>query len=176
MELLAGEVSGIPMLLVHHPGELLIPGPQQDVLSLAGEMMGEHGLWWKCTYYESSARVPLIVSWPRRFEPGRRTAITSLVDLTRTVIDLAGCEVDDTDLDGRVLTDLLDGAGSDDVSDAFWNACHGGRRDTAAYLLERGADPHRTPAWEPLTPLQAAQRSGADDVVAWLRATLSGTP
>ena len=59
-----------------------------------GEMMGEHGLWWKCTYYEGSSRIPFIVSWPKQFEPGRRTAITSLVDLTRTVIDLAGCEVE----------------------------------------------------------------------------------
>ena len=35
-----------------------------------GEMMGEHGLWWKCTYYEGSSRVPFIVSWPKRFEAG----------------------------------------------------------------------------------------------------------
>jgi choline-sulfatase len=84
-----------------------------------GEMMGEHGLWWKCTYYEGSSRVPFIVSWPQRFEPGRRTAITSLVDLTRTVIDLAGCEVDETDLDGRVLTCLLDGTEQDGGGVAF---------------------------------------------------------
>jgi uncharacterized protein len=47
----------------------------------------------------------------------------------------------------------------------FWQACHGGQRGCAEYLLARGADPN----WEPLTPLDAAARSGADDLAAWLR-------
>ncbi|HZO26678.1 MAG TPA: sulfatase-like hydrolase/transferase [Chloroflexota bacterium] len=102
-----------------------------------GEMMGEHGLWWKCTFYESSSRVPLIVSWPKRFEPGRRTAITSLVDLTRTVIDLAGCEVDDSDLDGRVLTGLLDGTEQDGGGVAFSEyEAHG--TDRPSRMVRRG--------------------------------------
>ena len=32
-----------------------------------GENMGEHGLWWKNCMYEHAARVPLVVSWPRRW-------------------------------------------------------------------------------------------------------------
>jgi hypothetical protein len=55
------------------------------------------------------------------------------------------------------------------VSRAFWQACHGGQRGCAEYLLDRGADPNWVPPWEPLTPLGAAARSGADDLVAWLR-------
>jgi ankyrin repeat protein len=57
----------------------------------------------------------------------------------------------------------------DEVTRAFWGACHGGQRACAEYLLERGADPNWVPPWEPLTPLDAAARSGADDLVAWLR-------
>ena len=29
-----------------------------------GDMLGEHGLWWKHVFYEEAIRVPLIVSWP----------------------------------------------------------------------------------------------------------------
>ena len=29
-----------------------------------GEQVGEHGLWWKQTFYEDSVRVPTILSWP----------------------------------------------------------------------------------------------------------------
>jgi uncharacterized protein len=58
---------------------------------------------------------------------------------------------------------------ADEVTRAFWGACHGGQRACAEYLLDRGADIDWVPPWEPLTPLDAATRSGADDLVAWLR-------
>jgi ankyrin repeat protein len=57
----------------------------------------------------------------------------------------------------------------DDVDDAFWGACHGGRQQVAMFLLDRGADLDRIPAWEPLTPLDAAIRGNAAEVVDWLR-------
>jgi choline-sulfatase len=100
-------------------------------------MMGEHGLWWKCTYYEGSSRVPFIVSWPKRFEPGRRTSIASLVDVTRTVIDLAGCDVDDTDLDGRVLTGLLDSTEQDEGGVAF-SEYHAHGTDRPSGMVRKG--------------------------------------
>jgi ankyrin repeat protein len=56
-----------------------------------------------------------------------------------------------------------------DVSRAFWGACHGGQRATAEFLLARGADLNWLPPWERRTPLDAAERSGADDLAAWLR-------
>jgi uncharacterized protein len=57
----------------------------------------------------------------------------------------------------------------DTVSRAFWGACHGGQLRCAEYLLDRGADLNWIPTWEPLTPLDAAVRTGADDLVGWLR-------
>jgi ankyrin repeat protein len=59
--------------------------------------------------------------------------------------------------------------GPDDTNRAFWGACHGGQQTTAAYLLDRGADLNWIPPWEDRTPLDAAARSGATDLVEWLR-------
>jgi ankyrin repeat protein len=57
----------------------------------------------------------------------------------------------------------------DEVTNAFWCACHGGQRATAERLLERGADID----WighDGLTPLDAAARSNAPALADWLRA------
>ncbi|GAA2629215.1 hypothetical protein GCM10010399_71200 [Dactylosporangium fulvum] len=57
-----------------------------------------------------------------------------------------------------------------EITRAFWGACHGGRQEAAAHLLDRGADLNWLPPWERLTPLDAAIRSGATDLAGWLRA------
>ncbi len=53
------------------------------------------------------------------------------------------------------------------ITNAFWCACHGGQRNTAEYLLGQGANLN----WighDDLTPLEAAERSEAHDLAAWL--------
>lgn len=67
----------------------------------------------------------------------------------------------------RSFLDASPDAGEVDL--AFWYACHGGRRRSAEYLLDKGADPNWIPDWERLTPLDAAIRSEAHDVAEWLR-------
>lgn len=56
----------------------------------------------------------------------------------------------------------------DDVTESFWQACHGGQRQAAEYLLDRGAELNWI-GYNGRTPLDIAQHSGADDVVKWLR-------
>jgi ankyrin repeat protein len=56
-----------------------------------------------------------------------------------------------------------------EVSDVFWGACHGGRLEAARFLLDHGAELDWIPGWENLTPLDAATRSAATDVITWLR-------
>lgn len=51
---------------------------------------------------------------------------------------------------------------------AFWCACHGGQRPAAEWLLARGADVNWVSPWDRLSPLDAARRSGAAELVAWL--------
>ena len=77
-----------------------------------GDMQGERGLWYKMSFYEGSARVPLVVSAPGRFAPSRVASPVSTMDLLPTLVDMA--EDGDLsrivgDLDGRSLVPLLAG-------------------------------------------------------------------
>ena len=58
-----------------------------------GEQVGEHGLWWKQTFYENSVRVPAIVSWPGRI-PSATVIDTPIeqFDLAATMLDAAGAD------------------------------------------------------------------------------------
>ncbi|WP_406101637.1 ankyrin repeat domain-containing protein [Streptomyces sp. NBC_01003] len=56
-----------------------------------------------------------------------------------------------------------------EVADAFWCACHGGRLATAQYLYGLGADPGRVGHGDK-TPLDVAREQEATDVVEWLSA------
>lgn len=80
-----------------------------------GEMLGERGMWFKQCFFESSVRVPMIVSMPERFAPARVAAHVSLVDLLPTFMDLA-CNGQPPEpvgpLHGTSLLPLLDGSAS----------------------------------------------------------------
>ena len=74
-----------------------------------GFALGEHGRVDKRTAYEESIRVPLLVRYPRRAEPGSvvRRMVLSL-DLAPSILDLCGLEAL-PDADGRSWAPLLDG-------------------------------------------------------------------
>lgn len=57
-----------------------------------GDMLGERGLWFKMSFYEGSARVPLMISSPA-MEPGLNTIPVSNIDVTPTLCDLAGIDL-----------------------------------------------------------------------------------
>lgn len=55
----------------------------------------------------------------------------------------------------------------DEITHAYWSACHGGQRATAEYLLARGANINWV-GYDDLTPVDAARRTGAAELVEWL--------
>lgn len=55
----------------------------------------------------------------------------------------------------------------DEIDQAFWGACQGGRLAVAVRLLESGADIDRI-GWNGLTPLDVARAEKADEVAGWL--------
>ena len=57
---------------------------------------------------------------------------------------------------------------AEDVTNAFWGACHGGQLVAAQFLLSRGANLNWV-GHDHLTPLDAAARNGNSEVVEWLR-------
>lgn len=77
-----------------------------------GEMLGEHGVWEKKKFYEASARVPLVIRWPERFDPGRVEENVNLCDLYATLAELAGLPVPDG-LDSRSLVSIMEGTDDD---------------------------------------------------------------
>ena len=75
-----------------------------------GEMLGEHGMWWKSTFYDGASRVPLIISWPGRIKAGElRMENVSLMDIGTTLIDLADLKPL-AGASGRSFRSLLQGA------------------------------------------------------------------
>ena len=72
------------------------------------------------------------------------------------------------------LEELLDQltATTDELSNAFWQACSGGQRRATELLLNRGADINWTPDYAEGTPLDAATGlgTGRDNVINWLQA------
>jgi len=128
-----------------------------------GEMAGEHGLWWKGTFFEGSASIPMLVQTPaqRRGEASAHRVETpvNLIDAYPTLCGLAGidapADVDGVDLAGSVRTGtepergpvFTDSLGRGDHS--FRMARDGrykyvGFRDAPELLFDLEADPHET--------------------------------
>ena len=98
-------------------------------LSDHGEMLGTKGLWEKQQYFDASARVPLSIWYPKRFERKHQVIEqnVSLVDLFPTLCELADIPIPD-ELDGRSLVQLIEGEDEDwpnTVYSELWKAQNG---------------------------------------------------
>lgn len=85
-----------------------------------GEALGDHGLIQKgCRFYEGLVRVPLILAWPGRFSAGVRAAgLVELLDLTATIVELAGLPQPPY-MQGRSLLPILRGEADPDAFREF---------------------------------------------------------
>jgi arylsulfatase A-like enzyme len=77
-----------------------------------GEMLGDHHRYRKCFLYEASARVPLLMRFPRAWgiKPMTSTAPVGLQDIMPTLLDAAGLPVP-AHCTGRSLLPLVRGQG-----------------------------------------------------------------
>lgn len=76
-----------------------------------GDMLGERGMWYKKAFFDWSAKVPLFFYAPKIFQSRRVDAVTSLVDLFPTIVELAQGKQSDIvgPIDGNSLCDFLRG-------------------------------------------------------------------
>ena len=77
-------------------------------------MLGERGMWFKMSFFEGSARVPLMIAAPGpRFDlaPGRIDTPASTLDVTPTLAELAGVDLGDVSpwTDGESLVGVTAG-------------------------------------------------------------------
>ncbi len=59
-------------------------------LSDHGEQLGEHGMWWKHTFYEGSVGIPMLIAGPGIPQRRAVTRNVSLIDVGPTLLDLCG--------------------------------------------------------------------------------------
>lgn len=93
-----------------------------------GELLGDHGMYLKGPhFYEPSVKVPLIIKWGQKVQPG--TVVDELVELTDlapTILEATGQEVD-PGIQGRSLLPRITGSpetgeARDDVYSEYLNA------------------------------------------------------
>jgi len=74
-----------------------------------GEMAGEHGLWYKNSFYEASVRIPMIWSFPREIPQAKSIDATVMnMDILPTLCELCGLPKPEG-LHGRSFLPLMKG-------------------------------------------------------------------
>lgn len=77
-----------------------------------GDMLGDHYMWRKCQAYQPSARIPMLMRWPKGLVSAKRGQVisqtTELRDLLPTFLHTASAPAPES-LDGRSLLTLVDG-------------------------------------------------------------------
>lgn len=106
-----------------------------------GDTVGDHGLWWKHTMYESSAGVPLILAGPDI--PASRVVEepVSLVDFFPTILEATGVslEPEDDQLPGTSLLPLARGAGTPEGDGrVVFGEYHAAGAVTALFMIRDG--------------------------------------
>jgi len=105
-----------------------------------GDLLGERSLWYKMSFFERSARVPLVVAGPG-IASRSVSAACSLVDLLPTMLDIAGSDGTARPemaqpIDGRSLLPLLQG-GADNEGEALVEYC-GEITSHPGFMIRRG--------------------------------------
>lgn len=73
-----------------------------------GEMLGDHGMYYKSVPYDPSIRIPLIIRGPGVEIRGKNNALVQLFDLYPTILETAGIEIPNY-IDAKSLVPILSG-------------------------------------------------------------------
>lgn len=113
-----------------------------------GDMLGERGLWYKMSWFENSARVPMIINYPSKFEPKRVPEAVSTMDLLPTFVDLAGGDRSAIlPVDGVSLYNYL--VSNEKGKDEVFGEYMGEGTVTPVYMIRRGPWKYTTSLVDP---------------------------
>ena len=128
-----------------------------------GDMLGDQHLWRKSYAYEPSARIPVLMRWPKGLVSAPRNAVRSepveIRDILPTFLDAAQAPLPNVPIDGHSLLALMRGTNWRPYIDLehdvcyspanHWNALTDGRtkyifhaRDGEEQLFDLTQDPH----------------------------------
>ncbi len=99
-----------------------------------GDMIGNHGFWAKCTMYEDSAGVPLVMAGPGVEEGKVIDDPCSLLDIYPTVLDVAGIEPQ-LDQAPRAGVSLLKAARGEAAGRTILSEYHDGGCKSGFYMV-----------------------------------------
>ena len=104
-----------------------------------GDFLGERGLWYKMSYLEPSAHVPLLIWQPKRFAARRVKEPVSLADILPTLVAIGNEGRSDLarEVDGRSLYPLLAGV-KEDANATCWGEYLAEGAVAPMYMLRRG--------------------------------------
>jgi choline-sulfatase len=123
-----------------------------------GDFLGERGLWYKMSFLEPSAHVPLLIWSKGRFKPRRVVEPVTLADILPTLVEMG--QGDGPTLtravDGRSLVPLCEGA-AEDPNHTAWGEYLAEGAIAPLYMLRRGS-------WKFIhSPVDADQLFNIDD-------------
>ena len=104
-----------------------------------GDFLGERGLWYKMSYLEPSAHIPLIICGPKKFSARRVKEPVSLTEILPTLVDIAtdGKSELARPTDGRSLYPLLNSA-AEHLEATAWGEYLAEGTVAPMYMLRRG--------------------------------------
>lgn len=114
-----------------------------------GEQLGEHGMWWKHTFYEGSVGVPMVLAGPGVPRGRVVNEHVSLLDVGPTLLDLAGAPAL-PEASGRSFRCLLEGDPSAWPNEVFAENYWSSASDQVHHMVRRGPwKLNRYPGHEP---------------------------
>ena len=98
-----------------------------------GDMLGKFGMWWKCSMYEDSVRIPMIAAGPDFKENSKVNTPVDLHDLTAGIFKSTNVNKPDYWL-GTPLQDIP----ADDSERVIFSEYHGHGTKGSSFLIRKG--------------------------------------